>query len=95
MQYFGERLKNLRIENQMTQKEVAERIGLVSGSISAYEQGKKFPSVEVLIQLCNLFHVSSDYLLGLSDSMDLMKSTLTDRQIILIQQLIRELENNT
>ena len=95
MQYFGERLKNLRIENQMTQKEVAERIGLVSGSISAYEQGKKFPSVEVLIQLCNLFHVSSDYLLGLSDSMDLMKSNLTDRQIILIQQLIRELENNT
>ena len=49
MQYFGERLRDLRHEKHMTQKQLADKLDLVKGTISAYEQGKKYPSIEVLI----------------------------------------------
>lgn len=92
MQYFGEKVRALRLEKGLTQTQLADKIGLVKGSISAYEQGKKYPSVEVLIKLCSVFDVSSDYLIGLSDDMRLMKSELTDEQMTMIRNLIRELE---
>ena len=76
----------------MTQKELADKIGLVKGTISAYEQGKKYPSVDVLIKLCRTLHTSADYLLGLSDEMKLMKSNLTDEQMSTFRKLIYEVE---
>jgi len=92
MLYFGDKLKALRNEKGWTQQQLAEKVELVSASISAYEQGAKSPSVEVLIKLCSLFNVSSDYLLGLSDSMELKMSALTDDQTQLVMRLIAELE---
>lgn len=92
MQYFGEKLRALRHENKMTQQQLADRVELVKSSISAYEQGAKYPSIEVLIKLCIVFHVSADYLLGLSDDMGLVKSDLTDEQANIMRILIRELE---
>ena len=92
MLYFGDKLRALRSERGWTQQQLAEKVELVSASISAYEQGTKSPSVEVLIKLCSLFNVSSDYLLGLSDSMELKMSALTDDQTQLIMRFIAELE---
>lgn len=92
MQYFGDKLRELRLEKHMTQKELANKIGLVKGTISAYEQGKKYPSVDVLIKLCSTLHTSADYLLGLSDEMKLMKSNLTDEQMSTFRKLIYEVE---
>ena len=92
MIYFGDKIKALRLEKGWTQQQLAEKVELVNASISAYEQGAKFPSVEVLIKLCSLFHVSADYLLGLSDSMELKMSALTDDQTQLIVRLVAELE---
>lgn len=65
---------------------------LVKGSISAYEQNTKYPSLDVLIKLCTFFQVSADYMLGLSDDMQFKMSALTDEQAQLILQLITELE---
>lgn len=92
MLYFGDKLRALRLEHGLTQQELADKIELVKGSISAYEQSRKYPSVEVLIKLCQIFNVSADYLLGLSDDELLKKSYLTDEQVELVQKLIRELE---
>lgn len=92
MQYFGKKLKALRLEKQLTQEQLAQKLDLVKGTVSAYEQDKMYPSVEVLIKLCRIFDVSADYLLGLSDNMHLMKSELTDEQMCMIRKLIQELE---
>ena len=92
MLYFGDKIKVLRQEKGLTQKQLAEKLELTKSTISAYEQSVKYPSVEVLIKLCSLFNVSSDYLLGLSDSMELKMSALTDDQTQLIMRLIAELE---
>ena len=51
----------------MTQKEVGERIGMTAQGYAAFERGRE-PSFEKLKQLSELFAVSSDYLIGLSDS---------------------------
>lgn len=63
-----ERLKELRIERGFKLKEVAERLNVTIRSISRYEDGTREPSVEMIVKFCNLYEVTSDYLLGLSDS---------------------------
>ena len=65
---FGKRLKDLRESSGLTQKQVAERVGVTSAVISAYETGIRQPSYAVLVKLAALYNVSSDYLLGISDS---------------------------
>lgn len=92
--YFGDRLRALRLEKGLTQQQLSEKVGLVKGSISAYEQSAKYPSVDVLIKLCETFDVSSDYLLGLSDTMEFKLSALTEGQVKLIMQLIVEFEQH-
>ncbi|CAM3115104.1 helix-turn-helix domain-containing protein [Lactococcus hircilactis] len=93
MEYFGDKLRTLRLEKKMTQQDLAARMGLVSASISSYEKSRKYPSVEILIQLCQIFDVSADYLLGLSDDKEINLSALTDEQMRIILQLIAEFEN--
>lgn len=86
--YFGVRLKELRKSKHLTQQELAEKVDLVKGSISAYEKSQKYPSVEVLIKLCKCFQVSSDYLLGLSDEKAINKYDLTEEQMEIITKTI-------
>lgn len=90
MIYFGERLKALRREKKLTQKQLADNIDLVKSSICAYEQNTKYPSVEVLIKLCQFFGVSSDYLLGLSDKMEFEISELNEEQLDIIMSMIAQ-----
>ena len=88
MMYFGIRLKELRTQKHITQQELADKVDLVKSSISAYEKSLKYPSVEVLIKLCNYFNVSSDYLLGLSDKKEIKKYDLTEEKTELITKMI-------
>ncbi len=65
---FGSRLKELRIEQNSSQKEVAEDIGISVTAISQYESNSRFPNEEILRRLCIHYRISSDYLLGLTDT---------------------------
>ena len=64
---IGERIRTLRKEAGLTQRELAELIDMSYSSIQAYEYNKKRPSVPVLCELAELFQVSTDYILGLKD----------------------------
>ena len=68
MQKFGERLKELRFKNRYTQKQVADDLGMTFSALSQYENGKRTPKNEVLIQLAAYYNVSVDYLLGLNNN---------------------------
>ena len=48
---MGQKLKFLRKENGLTQKQIAERIGLAVSAVSSYESGARYPSYEVLVKL--------------------------------------------
>ena len=65
----GKRLKESRKYAGFTQRQVAERLGMLQPSYARYESGVLELDYEKLIFLCRLFHVSADYLLGLDDTM--------------------------
>lgn len=66
MEYdFGTRLRDLRIRAGLTQKQLGEQIGVTKSVVSFYELRERAPSPEVLIKIAAVFHVSSDYLLGI------------------------------
>lgn len=62
---FGNRLKTLRIQNNMTQFQLSQKLGLTKSVISAYENGLRMPSYDVLIAISNIFRVTTDFLLGI------------------------------
>ena len=64
---FGDKIKNLRTDADLKQKEVAEILKVSRSSISSYEQNKNQPDLHAVIELAKLFNVSTDYLLGLSE----------------------------
>lgn len=65
---FGSRLKELRNEKGISQKDVAINIGVAITTISQYENDSRFPNEEMLRRLCLYYKITSDYLLGLTDS---------------------------
>ena len=88
---MGEKLRSLRIENKLTQKQVADRIGLAISAVSSYEAGTRYPSYESLIKLSRMFHVSTDYLLGLTEKRNIDVTGLNDAEIELLIQLVDKL----
>lgn len=67
MANFSERLRQLRKERKLTQREMAEICGLKPRGYQEYEYENGFPTVPGLIFLADFFEVSADYLLGRSD----------------------------
>lgn len=90
---MGERLKKLRVEKNLTQKQIAERIGLAVSAVSSYESGYRYPSYDVLMKLAEIFHVSTDYLLGITNNRNIDVTGLDDHEIEIISQLVYMLKN--
>lgn len=63
---IGERIKNLREERDLKQKELAEALKISVSNISKYESNDMQPSIDVLKDIAKYFDVSSDYLIGLT-----------------------------
>lgn len=61
------RLKNLRLSLGMTQVEFAREVGCTSTTLSAYENNLKKPSLDIIMDICDKFDISMDFLCGLSD----------------------------
>lgn len=90
---MGDKLKELRHIKNLTQKQVASRIGVAVSAVSSYESGERYPSYDVLIKLARMYHVSTDYLLGLTDAMPIDAAGLNKEDIMLVSQLIDRLRN--
>ena len=64
---IGVRLKELRIDKGLTQKELADILKTNNSSICDWECGRTEPSIEMILSICRLFEVSADFVLGLED----------------------------
>lgn len=80
MQVFATRLKEIRNDNHMTQKEFAQKIGVTPAALSAYENNQKNPSVAVLQRIGENFDVSLTWLCGVAQRKSVNKvfTTYTD-----------------
>lgn len=85
---FGERLKELRTESGLTQQQLAAQMGLSKSAVSLYESMERAPSPSVLIKLSAVFHVSTDYLLGMDKVKRVDLSGLGEEDIILVEHLV-------
>jgi len=64
---YSERLKELRKNKKLTQKEVAEKIGVARTTYAMYEQNRREPDNETFQKIADFFNVTTDYLLGRTD----------------------------
>lgn len=67
MNNLSSKLKQLREEKGMTQKELSEVLNISTSAYGYYEQGKSFPNLETILLLSEYYNVSIDYLLGKSN----------------------------
>ena len=98
---LSKRLKELREEKGYTQQEIASKIGLTKGAYGCYERGISVPDAQTLLELAEIFDVTTDYLLGRVDNkkplediskkqMEALKLSekLTDKQLELIINMV-------
>lgn len=64
---YGQRIRELRNERELTQHQLAQILNTTQKSISKYETERLDLSTETIIAICKFFEVSADYLLGLTD----------------------------
>lgn len=65
---IGERLKEVRSDYGDTQQMLADKLKVSNYTVQSWEQEKSSPSHELLVTICRLYHVSSDFLLGLNET---------------------------
>ena len=68
MEKFAVRLRELRTARNLTQSQLAEKLGLSESGIQNYERGIRVPKCDIVVAMADLFAVSVDYILGRSDS---------------------------
>lgn len=84
----AERIKHLREKNNLTQSSLAKKLNVTRSSVNAWEMGISVPSTALIVDLAKLFHVSTDYLLGLDENVTLDISSLNDKEIMILYELI-------
>ncbi|MDD6589927.1 MAG: helix-turn-helix transcriptional regulator [Anaerobutyricum hallii] len=77
----------LRVAQKLSQADLAKKLGITRSSVNAWELGFSSPSTGYLVELANLFHVSTDYLLGLKQNESLDISGLDTEQMKILYGL--------
>ncbi len=92
------RLKELRRQNSLSQSDVAKRLNSTPALVSAYENAERYPSIEKLMLLADIYNCTTDYILGRTYSTDdkiyFDVTDLTDRQRMIIRSLIEDMQEN-
>ena len=73
------RLKDLREDSDLKQKEIAQYLHIKQNTYSQYENGQRQPPIEILIALAKYYETSLDYLVGLTDIRKPYPKNINDR----------------
>lgn len=97
---ISKRLRKLREENHLLQKDVAKYLNITTSAYGYYEQGKRNPDIETTKNLADFFNVSIDYLLGRTDEKrgiyvnseekEIKYGTFSKMETLLTEKLINE-----
>ena len=92
---LAKRLQELRLRNNLSQLQMAQRTNLSPSVISSYETGARTPSLENLVTIATTFRVSTDYLLGLEHSNCLDTDGLSEEEAGAVRTLLFSLKKRT
>lgn len=87
----ADRIKSLREQAGMSQTELAKLLGITRSSVNAWELGISVPSTPYIVELANIFKISTDYLLCVNSSATVSVKDLTEADIQLVHRLISHL----
>ena len=90
---FGMRLKDLRKKRNLSQKEVASKLGCHTNTIRHYEDNTQTPPLENLVKLAVMYNSSVDYILGLSDRSNLYIDDLSPNQQSFILNMVKQVRD--
>ncbi len=90
---IAERIKFLREQKSYTQTELAKKLGITRSSVNAWEMGISVPSTQYIVELSNIFSVSTDYLLGVERTSSIDTSGLTEQDIEMVYRLAEYLKS--
>ena len=85
---IDQKIKILREKRGITQSELAKKLGITRSGVNAWEMGISVPSTQYIVILAKFFNVSTDYLLGLSDTSTISVDGLSDREIASLVEII-------
>ena len=89
---IADRIRFLREEKGMTQTELSKKLGISRSGVNAWEMGISVPSTQYIVELSNVFKVSTDYLLGMDENASISVNGLTDVDIKLVYGLVEHLK---
>lgn len=85
---IADTIKQLREQHKMTQTQLANQLSITRSSVNAWEMGISCPSTQYLVELAQLFSVSTDYLLGLSERQMICTDGLSEEEIRILCGLL-------
>ncbi len=91
---IAEKIKSLREKKGLTQSELARRLGITRSSVNAWEMGISVPSTQYIVELANIFGVSSDFLLGINDRATISADGLSHEDVELLFEIAEHLRKN-
>lgn len=65
--FLGKTIKELRLEEGISQRELGNRLNVCNQTVSFWESGQREPDLDTLLKIAKYFNVTTDYLLGLED----------------------------
>lgn len=88
----ADRIKALREQKDLTQTELAKLLGITRSSVNAWEMGISTPSTQYIVELAQIFKVSTDYLLCINNSATVSVAGLDEKDVQLVHAVIEHLK---
>ena len=87
----ADKIKALREQNGFTQSDLAKKLGITRSSVNAWEMGISVPSTQYIVELANIFKVSTDFLLGVKSTATVNVEGLSEKDVQLVNAVIAHL----
>lgn len=94
MKDFGGRLKHCRQRAGFTQEEAGKLAGITAQSLSNYEKGKGYPSLDVFCALTRIYKVSADWLLGNISEISASCNEISNSELEVLEKLLERHRRN-
>ncbi|MBS5659846.1 MAG: helix-turn-helix transcriptional regulator [Clostridiales bacterium] len=91
---IANKIKMLRERHNLTQSDLAKKLGLTRSGVNAWEMGISVPSTQYIVELAALFGVSTDYLLDIEKEKSININGLSEKEVGMIIELVEYFKQN-